>query len=522
MSFLRFKGKLVGVSIQAVALCCLHFTAIGQSVTHPVAWPTQQWTPSSPEAQGMDSAALAALLDFGAAHEMDSLVVTRHGSLVAEAYYAPFKAGMRHKVNSATKGVVAALAGVAIAQGKLRSVDEPVLGFFADQTEARPDTAGAAITVSHLLNMTSGIGWSEPLSNVVPESLFAMLRDKNWVQFVLNRPMADAPGTRFNYNSGNSQLLSAILTKQTGMPLADYAARHLFAPLGIANVDWLRDPQGIHTGGFGLYLTTRDMAKLGYLYLRGGQWNGQQIVPREWVNRVFHASIPMEISTQTDWRYGDGWWTVPARKAYLAVGFNRQLIIVMPDLGIVVATTGRKNYPFEPLFDLIAASVKSESPLAPNPLAVLALEQRQAQLATENEANLPAPALGNAWSGKTYRLANNNLGLKEFTLNLEGNGSYELVNYVARGSNETRKITLPLGLDGRFAAALPDKPDPIDQGRDRLTRAAWLNPSTLKIETRRPSEGEAQTFVLEFSGSRVVISFSNELGQRIRLTGEGD
>ncbi len=514
----HFKTKLAAAAFLTLAICCFPVEAVAQN--NPIVWPTQKWTHSSPEAQGMDSASLLALLDFGAANDMDSLVITRHGRLVAEAYYAPFKAGMRHKVNSATKGVVGVLTGVAISQGHLKSVDEPVLGFFAGQTEAKPEAGKAAITISHLLNMTSGIGWSEPLSNVVPESLFAMLRDKNWVQFVLNRPMADAPGTRFNYNSGNSQLLSAILTQQTGMPLADYAARHLFAPLGIANVDWRHDPQGINTGGFGLYLTTRDMAKLGYLVLRRGEWDGQQIVRREWVNKVFQASIPMEISAQTDWRYGDGWWTVPARKAYLAVGFNRQLIIVMPDLGIVVATTGRKNYPFEPLFDLISASVKSETPLAPNPLAVLGLAQRQTQLATENQANLPTPVLAKTWSGKTYELAINNLGLKEFTLNLEGNGSYELVIYVARGSNETRKVTLPLGLDGRFAAAQPDKPDPIDQGRDRLTRAAWLNPSTLKIETRRPSEGEAQTFVLEFSESRVVISLSNELGQSMRLTGD--
>lgn len=118
--------------------------------------------------------------------------------------------------------------------------------------------------------MTSGIDWIEPLSNNLPESFFAMQRDKNWVQFVLNRPMAEVPGTRFNYNSGNSQLLAAILTKQTGMPLADFAAKQLFTPLGISNFDWLRDPQGINAGGFGLYLTTRDMAKIGYLYLKGG------------------------------------------------------------------------------------------------------------------------------------------------------------------------------------------------------------------------------------------------------------
>ena len=507
----HLETKLAAIALHALALCCVQSAAFAQPV--PIVWPTQQWAISTPEAQGMDSAALATLVDFGAANDMDSLVVTRFGKVVAEAYYAPFKPGMRHRLNSATKGVVAALAGIAISKGQLKGVDESVLGFFPGQTGANPDARKQAITIAHLLSMTSGIDWIEPLSSNLPESIFAMHREKNWVQFVLNRPMADAPGTRFNYNSGNSQLLTAILTKQIGMPVADFATKQLFTPLGISNFDWRRDPQGINTGGLGLYLMTRDMAKIGYLYLRGGEWEGRQIVPRAWVNKVFDASVPMAISARTDWRYADQWWTVPDRKAVLAVGFNRQLILVMPDTGLVVATTGRKNYPFEAMLDLVSATVKSETALPPNPAGVAVLERRLADIATETpKASLPS-SLAQTLSGKTYRLDNNNLGLKEFTLNFDGNGSYELVSYVARGSEETRKIMQPIGLDGRYAATNPDN------GLGVFSKAEWTNANTLKIDTRRPEEGEAQTYILEFMERRVAISFSNEFGFRLKLSG---
>ena len=510
MHICRFKIRLAAIARHALALCCVS-GALAQPL--PIVWPTQQWAVSSPEAQGMDSAALTALVDFGAANDMDSLVVTRFGKVVAEAYYAPFKPGMRHRLNSATKGVVAALTGIAISQGQLKGVDEPVLGFFPGSGGANSDARKQAINITHLLNMTSGIDWIEPLNNNLPESLFAMQRDKNWVQFVLNRPMADAPGTRFNYNSGNSQLLAAILTRQVGMPLADFAAKQLFTPLGISNFDWRRDPQGINMGGVGLYLTTRDMAKIGYLYLRGGEWEGRQIVPRAWVSKVFDASLPMAISANTDWRYADQWWTVPARKAYLAVGFNRQLIVVMPESGLVVATTGRKNYPFEAMLDLVSATAKSETALPPNPGGVAVLERRLAGIAMETpKASIPS-SLAQTLSGKTYRLDNNNLGLKEFTLHFDGYGSYELVSYVVRGSEETRKITQPLGLEGRYAAT-----DPAN-GLGVFSKADWTNANTLKIETRRPEEGEALTYVLEFIDRRVVINFSNEFGYRVQLKG---
>ena len=179
-------------------------------------WPADDWAESTPEAQGMDSAALAKLVDFGAAQGMDSLLVTRHGSLVAEAFYAPYREGLKHAVNSTTKGVVATLTGMAIQDGLIASRDAPVLDFFADRKVANADASKKAMTVGHLLDMTSGLNWIEPLSDAVPETMLQLTRTRDWQGFVLDRPMAQAPGTGFNYNSGNTHLLSAILAHKTG------------------------------------------------------------------------------------------------------------------------------------------------------------------------------------------------------------------------------------------------------------------------------------------------------------------
>ena len=144
-----------------------------------------------------------------------------------------------------------------------------------------------------------------------------MERSPDWQQFVLDRPMAAAPGTLFYYDSGNSHLLSAILSKVTGKSALDYARETLFGPLGIEDVLWRGDPQGISGGGAGLYLHPRDMAKIGYLWLRGGVWEGKQILPASWIEGVRQADVDMRESWAQDLRYGSQFWVMPGRDAYL-------------------------------------------------------------------------------------------------------------------------------------------------------------------------------------------------------------
>lgn len=316
--------------------------------------PADTWATATPEEVGMDAQVLEELVAFGASQEMDSLVITRHGRLVREAYFGGFQAEHRHRLNSATKGVVAALVGVAVAQGKISGTDAPVLGFFPGRVLAQRDAAKEAITLQHLLDMTSGLDWQEPLTGGRVASLIGLRSSADWVQYVLDRPMAQLPGTGFNYNSGNSHLLAAILERQTGMPLKDYAQQQLLVPLGITDVAWETDPQGLYTGGFGLHMRTRDMARLALLYLRGGEWNGCQLVPRDWIARVFVPGVSMGMGPI---QYADQWWSVPERGVFMAVGFNRQILLVMPRHGIAAAFTGRRHWSFGPWMDLLDRAV---------------------------------------------------------------------------------------------------------------------------------------------------------------------
>ncbi len=498
----------------AVRRCALALSLLLPPLLAPAqpAWPAPDWAASTPEAQGMDSRALAALVEYGGNARMDSLVVVRNGRLVAEAYYAPFRAGMRHRINSATKGVVGLLAGIASGQGLLGSAQAPVLEQLRGSADTDPRKQ--AITLQHLLDGTSGIAWVEPLSDAVPDSLIAMERSADWVQYILDRPQAQAPGVGFNYNSGNGHLVSALLARQAGIDTDQFAARELFGPLGITDWRWQKDPQGVATGGFGISLRTPDMAKLGYLVLKNGEWNGRQVVPRAWIDKIFHASIPMFATGGL--RYADGWWAFPARKAYMAVGYNRQLIVVLPELGVVAALTGRGPYPFEDVIGHLERAVRSDAALAPDPQAGELLQERIRAAATEAATPVAAaaPVLAREISGKVYRLAPNPLGLAEVTLHLGAEPSYDVVSLVGRGSTQTRKVSLRLGLEGRFAGVA------AGEGAGVLTKAQWVDASTLSLLQRFPEEGWSVSYLLRFEGRRVEVTQVDQFGRKRTLAGE--
>jgi CubicO group peptidase (beta-lactamase class C family) len=492
----------MGVFTLVVSLCC------SPSSAQDVVWPTKDWDTSPPERQGMDSGALVDLVKFGALQKMNSLLVTRHGRIVTEAYYAPFRAGHKHRINSATKAVSATLIAIALKNGLLDSLDRRVLDFFPDREIANLDDRKRAMTVQHLLNQTSGLEWSEPLTDARPASPIAMERSGNWQQFILDRPMARAPGASFDYNSGNSHLLAAIVAKLTGGMPIDYAKAQLFSPLGITDFFWAQDPQGIPTGGFGLYLQPRDMAKIGYLYLRNGAWEGRQILPETWIDSVNHASVDMNLSFMPSLRYANQFWAVPGRQVYMAVGYRRQIIVVMPALDVVVVATGTRHYSFDRLIDLITDAVKSSQPLPENGPAQAALDRSIADAATERPSPTgPTPETAKRVSGKTYRFAPNALNLRSMTLDLsDPDASFEFVSTINRNGG-------PLGLDGTYRIG----------GRARFgvnaAKGSWQNEKTFVLELQTLGNDDARRFTLTFEGEKVELLFQNELGFNARLEG---
>jgi CubicO group peptidase (beta-lactamase class C family) len=360
--------------------------ALGQETV----WPTKEWQTSTPEEQGMNSAALAKLLDFGATFSFDSLLITRHGRIVLDAYYARRAAELPHPIYSVTKAVIGTLTAIAYKDGLLDNLNRPALDFFSDRNIADSDDKRKAITVQHLLDMTSGIDWTEESKGRV-DRFNEMESSPDWVKFVLDRPMSTTPGDSFNYNSGNPHLVSAIITKLTGMSASDYAKAKLFGPLGISTWYWWHDPQGVTTGGNGLSLLPRDMAKLGYLYLHNGEWEGKQLLPPDWIDRISHAAVNTNFSAEPDLRYSNFFWALPTKHIYMAIGYHCQLIMIFTELDIVAVTTARNFCPLSRLADQISGAVKSGGALPSDPTGADLLANKIREISIRRRYDDPIP-----------------------------------------------------------------------------------------------------------------------------------
>jgi CubicO group peptidase (beta-lactamase class C family) len=300
-----------------------------------VFWPTQGWRTSTPEAQGMDGEKLEAVLEAARMPHLGlhSLLVIRHGSIVKEKYFSPYSENASHALHSCTKSFVSALMGIAIDKGYLADTARLVLGFFP-RSFALTDSRKRALTVDNLLTMSAGLGWVE--ADETYQSLDT-LPDGDWVKYILDLPMVAEPGGRFDYSSGSSHLLGAIIQQASGKNLYDFARESLFRPLGIADPRWERDPDGLPVGGWGLHLSPRDMAKLGYLYLHEGLWEGKQVVPAAWVRE----STRPHIKATGGWSYGYQWWVDPDVPLFAALGRYGQSIFVVPRLDLVVVFTAQ-------------------------------------------------------------------------------------------------------------------------------------------------------------------------------------
>ncbi len=302
-----------------------------------VYWPTAGWRTSTPEEQGMDSQKLAQMLAAVAEQDLalHSLLVIRHGYLVSETYFGSYQQDTRHNQYSCTKSFIATLVGIAMDKGSIDRTDRQVLEYFSESTFENLDDQKEAMTLDDLLTMRSGLDWKEG-----DLTYRAMYQSSNWVKFVLDLPMAQAPGSQFVYCSGCSHVLSAILQQTTGMNPRDFAEQYLFEPLGISDARWETDAKGIPIGGWGLQITPRDMAKLGYLYLHNGEWDGQQIVSAAWVE---NATKEHTQTGDDELGYGYQWWTHPALAGYTALGRDGQTIFVIPEADLVIVATAELN-----------------------------------------------------------------------------------------------------------------------------------------------------------------------------------
>lgn len=481
--------------------------------TEPDYWPTSGWRPSTPEEQGMDSAGLLSALTTieETGLNINSVTVVRHGYVVLDTYLHPFGPDQRHIIHSCTKSFMSALIGIAIRDGYLTGPDQKLVDIFPDRSIANMDQDKEAITLADVMKMAAG--WECRDSYLYDwRGLRELRASDDWVQHVLDLPMSEPPGTRFEYCNEASFLLSAIIQETTGLSAHDFAQQHLFEPLGFGSVVWPENPDGINIGWGELRITPHDMAKFGYLYLHNGEWDGAQIIPADWVD----ASTQVQIEAGTlGPHYGYQWW-IESKQFYAAEGYAGQYIFVVPSLDMVAVFTSGLNGRFfeEPqrlLENYIIPAAKADDALPPNPAALSDLEALIDALAHPTPKPVPAlPEIAHAVSGKTYILAANDLGFETLTLTFDvGADTARLDLETTRGA-----MVALAGLDGLFHI-IQDA-----DGEDLAAKGIWQGDKfTIVIKTmRHPFEDHYQFAFADNTVDCVIRDLVN--GGTWRVSGE--
>lgn len=381
------RGRCLG----AVAVVCVSVTAVQGGHAQTPGWPGAQWPNTTPGAVRLEVTVLDSIdaeIRSGRYGHVDRFLVIRDGRIAFDRRYENdyariygdsartatvlrshdrsgpynyfndwwhpyYRRGNLHSLQSVTKTVTSMVIGAAVTRGEFPSLDTPVLSFFEADTVPvlRIDDRKRRMTIRHLLTMTTGIGWDESMPYAHPfNSAIRLERHYDWVKFAIDHPMFEEPGTRFNYNSGASQILSHIFHRATGLDVEEYAARHLFGPIGIRDWYWKRTPAGrVDTLG-GLYLAAEDLARLWYLVLRGGIWEGNRVLSRDWVRRSVEPAVQVRDGNV---HYGLKWWLYPnptdsTRVLWAGSGFGGQYPIAVPEDDLIVVIYGWNILPGRP------------------------------------------------------------------------------------------------------------------------------------------------------------------------------
>lgn len=462
---------------------------------------------STPEAQGIPSGAIGAFVE-AVEREIDALhsfILLRHGQVVAECWWEPYRPADQHMLFSLSKSFTSSAIGMLVAEGKL-SVDDPVLPFFPEEASAEPDANCRAMRVRHLLSMSTGhtIDTTAPMTDPAHGS---------WVRGFFAQPVEHEPGTHFLYNSGATYILAAIVQKLIGGRMLDYLRPRLFEPLGIANLRWDTSPQGIDTGGWGLWLTTADIAAFGQLYLQKGNWRGQQLITEAWVEEATSFQVPNAPATNIEWEQGYGYQFWRCRhNAYRGDGAFGQYCVVMPDQDAVLAiTSGLSN--MQPPLDLVwehLLPAMGAAPLPDDEAAQAALAARLAvrQLRTpRGEATAPT---AERVSGKRYLLGENAARLAEVRFDFAADETAitfrndQGEQRVSCGHGAWRRSTANLGpLDSSTRPAAPRQPGPWHVAAG----GAWTDDVTYTAKLWWYETPFARTLTCRFAGDRLTIEY---------------
>ncbi len=453
---------------------------------------TQGLPAAPPEEHGLDSTRLAEVLTAmpDASPGIHSLVLVRNGSLLADASFYPYDGATPHGLESVTKAITSALAGIAADQGLL-GLDDSVLSFFPDREIANVDERKERLTVADLANMTTGLDCSD-------RSLDEMRASEDWVRFVLDLPMNHEPGTAWGYCNPATHLLSAVITEATGMSTLGFATRNLFDPLDIAEVIWPSDPQGYSHGWASLMMYPSDVAKLGQLWLNGGEWDGQQVLSTAFVE----ASSTPAASAPGGLGYSYGWLieqTEGVGPVISARGGGGQYVVMIPAIGVVVGATGAGTYgPGDLVGSLATTLVDPASPLPSDPDGEAALADAIERLGQAPSAgdDQRLPNIASEISGISYRFEANPLGLDGMKLEFDETLEASLTLALAGAPTP---VTLPVGLDGLYRFAPGEFELPVG------LRGAWVDEQTFVLDYDTIANVTAMTLRMRWDEETVAV-----------------
>ncbi|WP_373975309.1 serine hydrolase [Chitinibacter sp. SCUT-21] len=474
---------------------------------------------ASPESQGFDSAKLANLVQVieREGWAIDSVLLMRNGKVVLDSYFYPYAPNQLHDMRSVTKSVVSTLLGLSITQRKLSNLQQAVLPFYPARQRKEQDEDKKRLSLENLVDMRSGLQWNEwPYTE--DSTIYQMYRSQDQHQFVIGLPLVTKPGAVFNYNGGNMNLLSGVVEKAWGEPMAQVASKALFAKLGITDFRWASDPQGHTIGESALYLKPHDMARLGQFWLDDGVIAQERLLPTGWTSQLLAEGLPAVLGMQ----YRRGFWISPNQQTFQAQGRHGQMIVVAPQQKIVLVVTGKmseRKKEWYDLYPLLTPSL-SEGALPENPAA-----QAKLKAVTERIAQ-PKPdentiKLGRQWLGKKWQLSDNPTGMTAFEITADPNDTGALLWRVdwqnkkslwnrSSGTNHWR-----VGLDGAYRF----QRDPSANGETLALRAKWLDPETLTLEAQYPTGGGVWEYQMQLSGDTLSVELNDNEAFATQFTG---
>jgi CubicO group peptidase (beta-lactamase class C family) len=475
--------------------------------------PTISLPRSFPEAEGVSSQGIIDFLDAAAKsrHEFHSIMFLRHGKVIAEGWWNPYKPELKHTLYSTSKSFTATAVGFAVSEKRL-SVNDKVISFFPDLL---PDTLSPFLSnlkVKDLLSMSAGQDPDPTFTTVV--------KDSNWVKAFLAVPIVHEPGTKFLYNTLATYMLSAIVQKATGEKVIDFLKPRLFEPLAIEGMDWEVDPHGINCGGWGLRLKTEDMAKFGQLFLQKGKWNGKQVLPAAWVEeattlKIYQApDAPQSKKDSSDWMQGYCYQMWRCRhNCFRADGAYGQYIIVMPDQDAVIAITCETpdmQDEINLVWEYLLPAIKTNK-LDENTALATNLKQKLSSLA------LPFPVEGNnsvvasQISGKTFALEPNGKHLE--TMNFQFMDNMCKVSMLIDSTHYNFSLGSGKWISGETTLPGPDllllaKAHFVGLPAAKVAGSfGWKDENTLELVLRYIESPHTESITCKFDKNKVSVDF---------------